>query len=540
MSAEDRLLILAPRGRDAHVIMVQLEGTQPAAAVATAAEIVAAVRAGQLGAAVVADEAMADFDVADLGAALDAQPPWSDSPFLILTRREFGGWTRAQLAALLGNVAILERPLHRDVLISGVRSALRARVRQRRAQVHIAAKETAEAQVRELAATLEVRVDERTAALSKALAERARTQRRLRDSEAHYRYTVELTAQTPWTADAGGRLLGVGPGWANARGKIRDWLELVHHEDAAATAAAWTTSVGDVVPFLADFRLRRDDGSFSWCRSRAAPRRAEDGSVVRWYGTLEDIDERRAAATRLRQMQAELIHVSRLSAMGAMASTLAHELNQPLTAITNYVRGSRRILGDHPDHGLISEALGEADRNAVRAGEIVRRVRDLVSKGDVQRQPEDLSALVREACSLALIDARSSGIDFRLDLPAVALQVMVDRIQVQQVLLNLLRNAVEAVVASPVRRIIVAAAIVDRDFCEVTVSDTGPGLAAASAERLFEPFNTTKRDGMGIGLSISRTIIEAHGGAIRHFCSDGGGAGFAFSLLRTFVVAAAP
>ena len=538
MIAPDRLLILAPRGRDAQVIATQLDGMQPAATIATAADIVAAVRAGELAAAVITDEAMAGFDVTELSAALAAQPPWCDSPFLILTRREFGGWTRARLADLLGNVTILERPLHSDVIVSSVRSALRARVRQRRAQAHIVAREAAEAQVRELAATLEARVAERTAALSHALAERAHTQHRLRDSEALYRYTVELTAQTPWTADARGHLLGLGPGWANPRGTIKDWRDLVHSEDTDTTAAAWAAAVNDATPFLADFRLRRGNGEFSWCRSRAAPRRASDGSVMRWYGTLEDIDERRCAATKLRQMQAELIHVSRLSAMGTMASTLAHELNQPLTAITNYVRGSRRLVGSHPDYHMIGEALDQADQNAVRAGEIVRRVRDLVSKGDVERQSEDLSALVREACSLALIDAPSSGLDFCLDL-AAPVCVMVDRIQIQQVLLNLLRNAAEAVGVSEVRRITVKTAVLDSGYCEVTVTDTGPGVAAAAAERLFEPFNTTKGDGMGIGLSISRTIIEAHGGMIWHRGATAGGAVFGFSLLRSPAAAAA-
>lgn len=533
----DKLLILAPRGRDAQEIAAQLAGVGPTATIASARAIVAAVRAAELGAAVVTEEALAEFDLAGLTLALAEQPPWSDSPFIVLTQRELGGWTHAQVASLLGNVTIFERPLHSDILISSVQSALRARARQRRTQDHLVAREAAEAQVRELAATLEQRVEERSTALLKAMAETAKTQRRLRDSEAIYRYTVELTSHTPWIADAAGKLLSAGPGWANPTGEARNWAKFVHPDDLDEIAAAWAVSVSSATPFVHDFRLRGDDGNFSWCRSRAAAQLTFDGSVERWYGTLEDIDEDRLAAAKLHQMQAELIHVSRLSAMGTMASTLAHELNQPLTAIASYVRGSRRLLAGHPDFRRLSEALDLAERSTVRAGEIVHRVRELVTKGDFERRPEDLSALVREACSLAMIDAPSSGIDFRLEVTNVPAKVIVDRIQIQQVLLNLLRNAAEAVSTSPRRQITVTATPKTDEFCEVVVSDTGPGLAAASVGRLFEPFNTTKSNGMGIGLSISRTIIEAHGGVIWHRPASRGGAEFGFSLLREVIEA---
>ncbi|KAB7646240.1 sensor histidine kinase [Polymorphobacter fuscus] len=533
MSAFDRLLILAPRGRDAQVIVDQLAGADKVASIATAAEIVEAVRGGVLGVAVVTDEGMSGFDRAALAGALADQPPWSDVPFVVLTRREFGGWTRAQLVALLGNVTILERPLHRDVLISSVRSALRARARQRRSEAYLRDREAAEAQVRELAATLEARVLERTDALRRALAERDQSERRLRDSEALYRYTVELTGQTPWTAAADGRLLSIGSHRVGAAGAAPDWRQLVHRDDLKAMLDGWAVAIASAQPFQAEFRARGADGVFSWNRARAAPRMAADGTVMRWYGTLENIDDRRTAATRLRQLQAELIHVSRLSAMGAMASTLAHELNQPLAAITNYVRGIRLILPNHPEDQPIRDALDAADDSAVRAGEIVRRVRELVTKGETARRAEDLATLVREACSLAMIDARLSGIDIRMALSTAPIAVMVDRIQIQQVLLNLLRNAAEAVADSGERWIRVSTNMRAPGFAHVLVEDSGPGVAATAAARLFGSFNTTKGDGMGMGLSISRTIIEAHGGSIWHRRAPAGGAIFGFSLLRT-------
>ena len=515
------------------MIVAQLAAAGMTASAASHAEIVAVVAGGCLGAAVIADEAMAHFDLAELSAALAAQPSWSDSPFLLLTRREFGGWTRAQLAVLLGNVTTLERPLHSDALISAVRSALRARQRQRKAEAYLLAREAAEAQVRELAATLETRVAERTLDLSRALEERAEAERQLRESEQIYRYTIELTAQIPWTADARGVQQSIGHGWAALTGvKGEDWEQAMHPDDQEGLLAAWRTAIATTTPMHADCRIRTRDGSYIWCRSRAAPRLTEDGDVIRWYGTLEDIDDRRNAADRLRQMQAELIHVSRLSAMGTMASTLAHELNQPLTAIANYVRGSRRMLADVDDCDLVRAALDEADRSTTRAGEIVRRVRELVTKGDVDRQPAHLNTLVREACALAMIDARSAGITHRFELDPDAGEVMVDRIQIQQVLLNLLRNAVEALAAAPVRRVIIATAVRDAHHCLVVVRDSGPGIPADTAERLFKPFNTTKADGMGIGLSISRTIVEAQGGQIWNKANRGGGTTFEFTLPR--------
>jgi len=536
----DQLLVLAPRGRDGLVITGQLEAAGMLPRLATAVEIVAAAGAGELAAAIIADEAMALFDLPALAAALAAQPSWSDSLFLILTRREFGGWTRAQLAGLLGNVTTLERPMHGDALISAVRSALRARARQRKAEAYLRDRERAEGQVRELAANLEARVIARNRDLSKALTERAEVESQLRESEQNYRRTIELTAQIPWTADAGGLPLNVGAGWFALTGIPGDrWQEAVHTADLAAFAQAWRGAVATRSPFLADCRMRTATGTYVWCRSRAAPRLGDDGKVLRWYGTLEDIDDRRAAADRLQQMQAELIHVSRLSAMGAMASTLAHELNQPLAAIANYVRGSRRMIAHLDNREALGAALDAADRSTMRAGEIVRRVRDLVTKGDVQCRTEELTPLIQEACCLAMIDARSIGITQRLELDPQPLRVVVDRIQVQQVLLNLLRNAVDAVVDRPIRKIVVSSRCLDEDFVEVTVRDSGPGIAPETAARLFEPFNSSKHDGMGIGLSISRTIVEAHGGQIWSRPTRGGTI-FGFTLPRVPLAVAAP
>lgn len=397
-----------------------------------------------------------------------------------------------------------------------------------------------EAELRALNAELERRVAERTNDLSEALARRAAAEERLSESEELYRHIVELGAQVPWTADANGLGQSVGDHWWEKTGAEpkeflgHDWLRSVHPDDATHAMETWRRAVASGQRFDCEYRLRLRDGGYRWCRARAAPRFDEDGRIIRWYGTLEDIEEHRQATARLQQVQAELIHVSRLSAMGALASTLAHELNQPLTAIVNYVRGSQHLIADGADGSLpkVRNALAEVDRCAMHAVAIIRRLRQLVGRGNVQRRPENLPNLISEACTIAMVDAATRGVSYRLDLDADATTVLVDRIQIEQVLINLLRNAIDALEGMPARNIVISTSPHSDRFCEVAVRDSGPGIAPAAAARLFEPFNTTKNDGMGIGLSISRTIIEAHGGRIWSDPAEDGGAVLKFTLAR--------
>lgn len=398
----------------------------------------------------------------------------------------------------------------------------------------------AEAELRALNAELEQRVFRRTAELTHALADQAVAEERLRESEEHYRHIIELGTQVPWTADAKGSILNVGDRYLEAIGtsmaELRGdgWIRHIHPDDAAPLATAWRDALARRARFDFECRVRFVDGSHRWCRTCASPRIGDDGEVIQWYGTLEDIEDRRQAAARFQRMQTELIHVSRLSAMGAMASTLAHELNQPLTAIANYVRGSRRILGDLPGEPIakVQDALRGAEHSAVRASEIIRRLRELVAPGDFRRTHEHLPALIDEACSLAMVDAATLGITYRTELDPDAATVLVDRIQIEQVLINLLRNAIDALREAPAREILIATSSTPDGFCEVSVKDSGPGICPAAAQRLFEPFNTTKPDGMGIGLSISRTIVEAHGGQIWSEPGNGQGAEIRFTLAR--------
>lgn len=248
-------------------------------------------------------------------------------------------------------------------------------------------------------------------------------------------------------------------------------------------------------------------------------------------GFIRDLTEPQATERRLQDMQAELIHVSRLTSMGEMASALAHELNQPLSAIASYMKGSVRLLdAASPDLPRVREALSAAGDQALRAGDIIRRLRSFVGKGEAAMRIEALPKLIEEAGALAMMGARDAGVRLEFQISPDAGLVLADKVQIQQVVLNLMRNAVEAMRDSEIRRLVVEARPVEDHRIEVRISDTGPGLAPEVLERLFQPFITTKAEGMGVGLSICRTIIEAHGGEISAWNRPEGGATFRFTL----------
>ena len=258
----------------------------------------------------------------------------------------------------------------------------------------------------------------------------------------------------------------------------------------------------------------------------------KSGNERFFTGFIRDLTERQKTEARLQELQSELVHISRLTAMGEMASTLAHELNQPLSAIANYMKGSQRLLEGKPDDlsKTLRGALDKAAEQALRAGQIIRRLRDFVSRGETERRVESITKLVEEASALALVGAKEQGVrvTFRLD-PRADL-VLADRVQVQQVLINLIRNAIDAMEASHRRELVVSTGTTDDDMITVSVADTGTGVAEEVAPQLFQPFVTTKRQGMGVGLSISRTIVEAHGGEIWLEPNPEGGTVFHFTL----------
>ncbi|PJG50280.1 PAS domain-containing sensor histidine kinase [Bradyrhizobium forestalis] len=277
---------------------------------------------------------------------------------------------------------------------------------------------------------------------------------------------------------------------------------------------------------------RRDGTTFPMHLSVGQTQRAGEPYFT---GFVRDLTEHQQTQARLQELQSELVHVSRLTAMGEMASALAHELNQPLAAISNYMKGSRRLLAGSSDANApkVESALDRAAEQALRAGQIIRRLRDFVSRGESEKRVESLSKLIEEAGALGLAGAREQNVQLRFSLDPDADLVLADRVQIQQVLVNLFRNALEAMAQSPQRELVVANTRVADGMIEVEVSDTGIGFRDDVIPNLFQTFFTTKDTGMGVGLSISRSIIEAHGGRMWAENNAAGGATFRFTLPAT-------
>jgi two-component system sensor kinase FixL len=257
---------------------------------------------------------------------------------------------------------------------------------------------------------------------------------------------------------------------------------------------------------------------------------AQVGTDRFFTGFVRDLTERRSQERRMHELQSELVHVSRLTAMGEMASSLAHELNQPLSAITSYLRGAGTLLkAEQVDASRIRDVLDRSAEQALRAGDIIKRLREFVAKGETQQTIENPGILLEEAAALALVGAKEQGVRVTLrcdrDLP----DIVVDKVQIQQVALNLIRNAIEAM-ETVNRRELTIAVRRQKDFALFSVIDTGTGIAPEIAQHLFEPFVTSKPNGMGVGLSICRTIIEAHGGRIAADSNKGGGTTFEFTI----------
>ena len=249
-------------------------------------------------------------------------------------------------------------------------------------------------------------------------------------------------------------------------------------------------------------------------------------------GFIRDLTEREESAARLEQIQAELARLARLNEMGEMASTLAHELNQPLSAIANYAHGCTRLLRDMDDAiaTRMREALEEVASQSLRAGQIIKHLREFVTKGETEKAPEDIRKLVEEAAALALVGSREQGVRTVFEYLPGAEMAMVDRIQVQQVLINLMRNAIEAMRLVDRRELTIRTMPAGGGEVAVLVEDTGGGIPEEISGQLFKPFVTTKASGMGIGLSISKRIVEAHGGEMTVSKNAAGGATFRFTL----------
>lgn len=256
-----------------------------------------------------------------------------------------------------------------------------------------------------------------------------------------------------------------------------------------------------------------------------------DGTPL-FVGIVHDISARQSASRKLQELQSELMHVSRLNEMGHMSSALAHELNQPLAAIMNYLRAAQRTVGSVEDASVVRarEMMEKALEQTSRAGQIIKRLREFTEKRETSRTVESLNRVIEEGIELALVGAAVLDVKVEKSLATELPDVFVDRIQIQQVVLNLVRNAVEAMEEVSIRRLTVVTRMTEEGHVQASFLDTGPGMPDEVIRRLFEAFVTTKENGMGIGLSICRSIIEAHGGRLWMEPAPGGGTEFHFSL----------
>lgn len=246
-------------------------------------------------------------------------------------------------------------------------------------------------------------------------------------------------------------------------------------------------------------------------------------------GFLQDLTDTEEAERRYQELRRELTHIARVNEMGTLSTAIAHELNQPLMAIGNIVQTSSALIKEGNEEVLepVARALDDAGREALRAGAIVKRMRTFMSRGELERTVEDPEVLTQDAWALAAGNAKLREVTCSLKVSEDAADILVDRVQIQQVLLNLMNNAIEAIGRSGKIRINVYPV---GGMMRFKVSDTGPGVPPERVSKLFEPFSTTKPSGMGMGLTICRTIVEAHGGELWYEQGPAGGATFAFTL----------
>ncbi len=279
----------------------------------------------------------------------------------------------------------------------------------------------------------------------------------------------------------------------------------------------------------------RKDGTPLDVSVTVSPIRDPHGNIIGASKTIRDITERKLTEARLRTLSSDLSHVARVSEMGQVSAAIAHELNQPLTAVLNYTNVAKRFIAatDESAKAKAYDAVSKAGEQAVRAGQIIRRLRDFVEKRESARSLENINEITEDALALGLIGTGSSDLKITLALSDQIPPVLVDRVQIQQVLVNLMRNAVEAMSHSQTRELTVSTSVTDDGMVVIAVADTGSGVSVDLAERLFKPFVTTKPGGMGIGLAISRSIIESHGGRLSLAPNPGGGTVFQFTLPAT-------
>jgi PAS domain S-box-containing protein len=369
--------------------------------------------------------------------------------------------------------------------------------------------------------------------------ERKHAEDRLRDSERSLRQLTETIPQMLWSAEVDGavdycnqRVLDY-TGFSAEQFRGAGWMSSVHQDDIEKMAQAWTAAVSTGEPFQYEFRCRRAaDDAYRWCVSSALPLRDQDGRVIKWFGTVVDLHDRKEAQQALQMTQAELARVSRLTTMGELAASIAHEVNQPLTAVTNNSSACLRLLAaGNLQPEVLRRALEEIVADGNRASAVVARIRGFIKKEPAEKNRLDINDVIQEVLTLADRELYENRVQLERQLTKALPLVSADRVQIQQVLLNLIINGIEAMAAvtNRPRSLCMQSRIDDSGDVLVAVGDSGTGLSS-EAHRLFTPFFTTKANGMGMGLSISRSLVESHGGRLWAEPNSPHGAVFCFTL----------
>jgi PAS domain S-box-containing protein len=372
-----------------------------------------------------------------------------------------------------------------------------------------------------------------------SISERKQAEDKLRASERTLRQLTETIPQMLWSAEVDGAIdycnqrvldyTGLPAEQVHGAG----WMKTVHPDDIQKMAQAWTAAVSTGEPFQYEFRcLRAADRAYRWCISSALPLRDEKGRVMKWFGSVVDLHDWKEAQQALQMTQVELARVSRLTTMGELAASIAHEVNQPLTAVTNNGNACLRLLAARNlEPEVLRRALEEIVADGTRASSVIGRIRGFIKKTPAEKNELPINEVIEEVLALAGRELYENRILLERQLTKALPLVLADRVQLQQVLLNLIMNGIEAMTAVTHRpRLLgVQSRIDESGDVLVAIRDSGTGLGL-EADRLFTPFFTTKANGMGMGLSISRSLVENHGGRLWATPNSSHGAVFSFTL----------
>jgi PAS domain S-box-containing protein len=366
--------------------------------------------------------------------------------------------------------------------------------------------------------------DGSTVGIGRDVTEQKRVEAELRESEARFRLVADSAPVMIWMSGTDKLCTYFNKPWLDFTGRSIEqelgngWAEGIDHEDLQRCLDTYNQSFDRRDAFRMEYRLRRHDGEFRWVLDIGVPRFNPDGSFAGYIGSCIDVTEQRRAEEQLHQAQADLAHVTRTQALGELAAAIAHEVNQPLTAIvTNANFSLRQLKISSPNLDELQTAITEIVNDGTRASAVISRIRGLLLKGSSRRTELEINEIIQEVITLLRNELTRNHVYLRTELAANLPRVQGDPVQLQQVLINLILNAIEAMrLATEGPRKLVIRSAKNSDGVLVQVQDSGPGIEPERATRIFEPFFTTKTEGIGMGLAISRSIIESHGGQLSH------------------------